>query len=178
MIYFISDTHFLHKNIIKYDNRPFSSIEEHDEMIIQNWNNTIGKNDTVYHLGDFSLGNPTKAEEIMKRLNGKINYIIGNHDEEDKRLLKRLESNFNVLGHAHSIKIDRQLIVLSHFPYQVWNKMHKGSFHLFGHSHGSLIDVIGRKKDVGVNCINYKPISYDEILLELSQIEIEKMDGH
>jgi len=77
-IFFTSDTHFGHKNILKYCNRPFVNVEEMDEVMIERWNGRIGKNDSVYHLGDFSFSSNPKT--YFERLNGKKILIIGNHD--------------------------------------------------------------------------------------------------
>ena len=80
MIYFIADTHFGYANIIKYENRPFCNVEEINRVIIDRWNQTVSKEDTVYHLGDFFLTYTKKQMEIMNRLNGEIILIRGNHD--------------------------------------------------------------------------------------------------
>ena len=88
MNYFISDLHFGHKNCLSFDNRPFKSIEENDEVIIKNWNNTVGIDDEVYLLGDISWYNATKTIEIFNNLNGRIHLIKGNHDS---KLLKNRE---------------------------------------------------------------------------------------
>ena len=67
-IFFTSDTHFGHSKIIDYCKRPFSSIEEHDKTLIQNWNNVVGQDDTVFHLGDFAYGNSQFISNIIKQL--------------------------------------------------------------------------------------------------------------
>lgn len=88
MNYFISDLHVGHTNVLSFDNRPFKSIEEHDEALIKNWNSVVGMDDDVYLLGDISWHNATKTIEIFNRLNGHIHLIKGNHDS---RLLKNRE---------------------------------------------------------------------------------------
>ena len=70
--FLISDTHIGHRNIIKYDNRPFASLDEHDGKIIELWNSIVGKDDLVYHLGDVCLCAPARAENVLYQLNGKI----------------------------------------------------------------------------------------------------------
>ena len=79
-IFFTSDTHFWHDNIIKFCNRPFNSIEEMNDTIIENWNKVVGKNDIVFHLGDFCFCGSDKFKDIIERLNGYIYLILGNHD--------------------------------------------------------------------------------------------------
>ena len=78
--YLVSDTHFNHSNIIKDCSRPFSNIEEMNKVIIDNWNNIVDKEDTVYHLGDFGFGTKEELKEIFDKLNGKKYLIMGNHD--------------------------------------------------------------------------------------------------
>ena len=78
--FFTSDTHFNHANIIKFCNRPFKDVEQMNEVMIANWNSVIGKDDTVFHLGDFCLGGAAEWTKILDRLNGKIYLIMGNHD--------------------------------------------------------------------------------------------------
>ncbi len=80
-IFFTSDQHFGHKNIIKFSNRPFNSVEEMDEMMIQRWNEKVGETDEVYHLGDVGLASSGKLRKILERLNGKIYLIKGNHEK-------------------------------------------------------------------------------------------------
>lgn len=80
--YFISDTHFGHESRIRLANRPFSSVDEMDEQLIENWNSRVGPEDTVYHLGDFCFRNARGAEHYRSRLNGTIHLIRGNHDSQ------------------------------------------------------------------------------------------------
>lgn len=80
MIYFISDTHFNHSNIIEYCNRPFNDIKEMNDTLINNWNSVVKKDDIVYHLGDFALADEEKLKELYSKLNGTIILIRGNHD--------------------------------------------------------------------------------------------------
>ncbi len=101
-IYVISDTHFNHKNIIDYCNRPFKDIDEMNNTIIYNWNRIVKKDDIVYHLGDFFLGSKFDLKDIVDRLNGAIYLIRGNHDRltvksyEDCgiKVLKKCSNNY------------------------------------------------------------------------------------
>lgn len=80
--YFTSDTHFSHGNILRYSKRPFVTIQEMGETLIQRWNSVVHANDTVYHIGDFVFGNYKQWESILKRLKGNIILIQGNHDRQ------------------------------------------------------------------------------------------------
>lgn len=76
----ISDTHFNHAKIIEYCNRPFSSVEEMNKTLIENWNSAVSKDDIVWHLGDFAMGTKEQVTQIVEQLNGRIYLVLGNHD--------------------------------------------------------------------------------------------------
>ena len=167
MIWFTSDTHFGHKNIIKYVPRPFSSVEEMDEALIENWNSRVKESDEVYHLGDVALCSPSKLKKILNRLNGKIYLIKGNHDDSAEACSDR----FEWIKDYYELEVNdpdgyqgKQLLVLFHYAMRVWQASHYGTYHLYGHSHGELPDdPTSLSFDVGVDCHNYAPINYDEI---------------
>lgn len=167
-VFYISDSHFWHKNVINFDKRPFDSIEEMNETIISNWNSVVGKDDTVFFLGDFAFAGIQKIQEIANRLNGIIHLIKGNHD--DYKILAKIGRFESIEGYKE-IRIDGVLVCMSHYPMIVWNGCHRNSIHIHGHSHGSLIntefgqDYYKRKViDVGCNNIDYTPISHAEII--------------
>ena len=140
MNYFISDLHFGHKNCLSFDNRPFKSIEENDETIIKNWNNTVGIDDDVYLLGDISWYNATKTIEIFNNLNGYIHLIKGNHDS---KLLKNreLQSRFCEITDYKELDIgDGKIVVLCHYPIPCFKNHYYGSYHLYGHVHTGFED--------------------------------------
>ena len=176
MYFFTSDTHFGHKNIIKYCNRPFESVHDMDKQLIANWNSVVGKNDTVFHLGDFAFYPQDITLGILSRLNGYINIVPGNHD---KNLVKALNSPENYLGlrvnlldsiHLQTFVVEDEKIpfVLCHYAMKAWDKAHYGAVHLYGHSHGTLADdPHSRSMDVGVDTNKYSPYSIDDILLHM-----------
>ena len=84
MDFFTSDLHINHDKILGYCNRPFSSVEEMNEALIINWNETVNTEDTVYILGDFLMGQRTRTKEFADRLNGYKILILGNHDNEEE----------------------------------------------------------------------------------------------
>lgn len=167
MIFFTSDTHFNHANIIKYCDRPFKNTDEMNEAIIKNWNEAVTDKDEIYHLGDFGFG--PNLDNMARRLKGKKYLIRGNHDR--KNYLKKLEPYFIWIKDTYQIKVQdkdapqgRQLIWLSHYAHKVWPQSHYGSYHLYGHSHGGMKDDITMLAfDAGVDCFDYRPISYPEV---------------
>lgn len=137
MNYYIADLHFGHKNALSFDSRPFKSIEEHDQALIDNWNNTVGMDDDVYILGDISWHNSTETISIFKQLNGVLHLIRGNHDN---KLLKNreLQSLFvEICDYKELDAGDNKIIVLSHYPIPCFKNHYYGSYHLFGHVHNS-----------------------------------------
>jgi calcineurin-like phosphoesterase family protein len=160
MIWFTSDTHFGHKNIIKYCNRPFKDVEQMNRTLIENWNARVAEGDTVYFLGDFCFGN---HEVYEAELNGNIMFIKGSHDP----WLKQYPYLFPL-----KTKIDGEdkLIVLCHYAMRSWEKSHYGSWHLFGHHHGRLAPY-GLSFEVGVECWNYAPVSLEKISARMKTLK-------
>lgn len=132
-----------------------------NESLIANWNSKVGPNDTIYHLGD--IGFSRSLDRILRRLNGRKIWILGNHDNKlvnDPKITRFFEDIYDV----HTVKWDGQEIFLSHYAHRVWNKSHRGAWHLYGHSHGSLADdPNSRSFDIGVDCHNYFPLSFQEV---------------
>jgi calcineurin-like phosphoesterase family protein len=160
--FFTSDTHFDHKNIIEYSNRPFSSVGEMNEKLIQNWNEVVSKDDVIYHLGDFAFTNPSK---FLTRLNGKIFTINGSHDDKNWPYLMEIypEGLKDEFG-------NKRLIVLCHYAMRSWGKSHYASWHLFGHHHGKL-ESYGLSFDVGVDCNNYYPFSLEDVAKKMKNLK-------
>jgi calcineurin-like phosphoesterase family protein len=163
--WFSSDTHFNHKNIIKYCNRPFDSVEEMNEGIVKNWNAVVTPEDTVWHLGDVTWGHFD-----MNRLNGKKNLILGNHDSED-----RITQYFEEVYIYHELKgliPKRRAIVLFHYPIESWNGKFYGSLHLHGHCHNTINNTGLLRFDMGVDCWDFKPVTIEAVLaLESKRME-------
>lgn len=187
-VFFTSDTHFGHKNIIKYCNRPFAHKDEMDEALIKNWNAKVKDGDIVFHLGDFSFS--SDAANIIRRLNGSIYLVSGNHDADavDKAFEilsaeNHKQTKFDILPNLFEVDIqvedEKMKFVLCHYPMKVWNKSHHGSIHLFGHCHGTLPDdKNSRSMDVGVDCNDYAPIHLDEVLVKMYNKVYKPKDHH
>ncbi len=134
--FFISDLHFGHKNVLGYDNRPWLNIEDHDNALIENWNDQVGYKDEVYILGDVSWHNVTKTIQIMESLNGNKHLIIGNHDS---RYVKNPDFRkcFNEVVDYKELGSKDDLIVLCHYPITCFKNHYYGAFHLYGHVHNT-----------------------------------------
>jgi calcineurin-like phosphoesterase family protein len=175
-IYFVSDTHFGHMKILEYCSRPFQDVAEMDASMIERWNSKVKPGDTVYHLGDFALVKDLDLiPKYARALNGQIHLIMGNHDQKREKGLK----GFAEVKHYKEITIGEQKIVLLHYAMKVWNKSHFGSWQLHGHSHGSLPrDYTMKQLDVGVDCWNYAPISFEEVEAEMKKHTFVPVDHH
>ena len=158
MIWFTSDQHFNHKNIIKYCKRPFKSLEEMEDTIINNFNKVVKANDTVWHLGDFTFSRTPGL--WLEKLNGKEhNLILGNHDHRD---IDGLTEIFNSVQEVKLLSVNNTRVFLSHYAHLIWPNRHYGTYHLFGHSHGTVNGVSG-SLDVGVDAQNFTPLSINDI---------------
>lgn len=182
-IFFTSDTHFGHKKIISIGRgRPFETVEEHDEGLIENWNSIVKRGDRVYHNGDISFHKPEQTIKILRRLNGQIFVQKGNHDPED--VLNTLLRENLIVGwrDIRDLQVgkgdDKQMIVMSHYPMVTWNRGHYGSWMLHGHSHGNLADDGNTRLDVGVDVWNYHPVSYEQIAQEMKGRTFKAVDHH
>ena len=178
-VFFTADHHFGHKRIIGYSGREFATTDEMDETMIRSWNGIVGLHDRVYHLGDFSFHKPDRTLNILCRLNGVKWLIQGNHD----RLGDDVKQHFQWVKDYHELKLGSRKIILCHYPFDTWRASHHGSWHLHGHSHGSLTTTRGGRLDIGVDCAfrmlgEYRPFHFDEITSELQNTTYKPVDHH
>lgn len=182
-VFFTSDTHFGHSKIIDYCKRPFSSIEEHDKTLIQNWNNVVRQDDIVFHLGDFAYGNSQFVSNIIKQLNGNIILIKGNHDL--RNMNPTLYNMFSDAVYQARILIDKQTVYLNHFPFLCFEhgdiNLYKDNYsiQLFGHVHSGPLTssedvnrlniLFPTQYDVGVDNNNFTPISWIDVKNKIKQ---------
>ena len=175
-VFFTSDTHFGHSNIIKYCARPFDNTNDMDEALINNWNAKVPKDGIVYHLGDFAWGSINYWEKIREQLNGEIILIYGNHDEKylNNKLMYKL---FKEVTPQKKIWINKIPIYINHYPFLCFGGSYKGlgaTWQLFGHVHSNprseegldhkrLVNCFPTQYDVGVDNNNFTPISFDEL---------------
>lgn len=158
---------------MEYCERPFKNGKEHDLSLIENWNSVVKEGDTVYHLGDFGFGSRPFLINIIKQLKGKIHFIRGNHDKSIKGEVLNL---FIDEGYYKEIKISDseigtdQKIILFHYPILSWHHVIYGSWQIHGHIHSKKISSEkSARLDVGVDCHNYRPISYDEVKIIMTR---------
>jgi len=181
MIYFTSDLHFGHKNVIRFCDRPYKDLDHMECMIINKFNETVGPEDTTYFLGDiFFYSNNEKIENVLSRMNGRKILIRGNHDRKGPNSLENL--GFDLVLEEAKIKLNGKRIILSHYPY--WLKddtldtryehrrpQDMGEWLLHGHTHDSKkINLDNRMIHVGIDAWN-RPVSESEISSLIAKAE-------
>lgn len=193
MIYFTSDLHLGHANAIKFTNRPFQSVEQMNDGLIRNINETVMTNDELWILGDFAFKvNMAAAKQFRDQINCKtVHMITGNHDKDYTR-----DHIFQSVQHYKELKNEYGKFILFHYPIYEWNGAHNGTIHLHGHIHSTgsyntanlqkkYIDRFPEKSfmkdsalglriyDIGVDANNYRPISITQIaeLMNLRSIK-------
>ena len=143
MKYYISDMHFFHKNVTKegnnFDNRPFNSFAEMHQYMKEKWNSKITNGDTVYILGDIAMrGTNEELIALVAQLKGRKVLIKGNHDDvSDMRYKNIFEEIYDYKEITDYVDQDAYKLVLSHYPVLMWNGQHRGTIHLYGHTHNT-----------------------------------------
>lgn len=161
-IYMIADLHFGGTNIIRYENRPFSSKEEMEQVLIDNWNSIVEEEDTVYVLGDFSTGQSEEQDaSILKRLKGRKILVMGNHDTH------RSPEKWRQLGFAECSPwpiVLKEFFMLSHEPMYLNRNMPYAN--IYGHVHGNVSyqTVTEQSACVSVERINYTPVDFETLV--------------
>ena len=178
-IFFVSDNHYGHSNIIGFCKRPFENVEEMDKKLIENWNNKVPKDGIVFHLGDFAWGGFNFWKKIREQLNGDIILIKGNHDI--KNLTPQAVGLFKDVTQQMRIEIEGRKIWLNHFPLLCYSGTYRDlqglEYNLFGHTHLSnhlsrnngkdcercFNNLFSTQYDVGVDFNEFAPISWYEV---------------
>lgn len=164
--WFTADLHLDHDAIRVFCNRPFDSRQEMNEALIHNWNEVVDKRDTVYILGDFAWRNHNK---YLSALRGRKILIRGNHDKMPQAVLRNFTEVHDLLGRAIRFGENGFYIFMCHYPMRSWDGRCQGSWHLHGHTHGS-IPPHGLSFDVGVDCWDYYPISMEQVINKINQL--------
>lgn len=190
-VYFISDFHFFHDNVIRFDKRPFSNVHEMHNEIVKCWNETVTKNDIVIYLGDLSFAkkkDENNVLDIINKLNGEIHFVLGNHDRiQDIKKTNRFSTiqdylELKLLHFDDESKVIETMFCCMHYPIYAWNKSHFGSILVHGHCHGNLhhgesASFYTNRRAIDVGCMlnAYKPMSYKEVIKKLDHIPLPKI---
>lgn len=160
--------------------RALQTIDEMNEILVDNINATVPEDAILFHLGDWSFGGFEKIEEFRSQINCKeIHIVAGNHDHHIER--GKAQHLFASQWKYLELKIGKMIFVLCHFPFQSWNHMSRGAYHLHGHVHlpGHLKMGNGRKMDVGVDGNNLFPYKLTDVIAELKdRVFVDENDHH
>lgn len=197
-IWFSSDSHYGHENIIKYCDRPFKDADHMDEVMIERWNDRVAEDDVVFHLGDVAMGDITRSLPKIARLNGKIIMISGNHDRTFSKMTKTRQAQwlpeyekyfYTVLGDFGTVlQVKDQLVRVSHFPYdgdhtdddryRSVRPVDDGMLLIHGHthSHERLSESVKGtvQYHVGVDAHDFYPVHYSDIEDDIVDYETRK----
>lgn len=171
-VWFTSDTHFGHENIIRFCNRPFINAAEMNAELIRRWRETVPDDGIIFHLGDFAHGSSRLWNDILNALPGHKYLILGNHDM--KAIRQGFMSHFELVTQQMTIRVGGQAIVLNHNPFLCYGGSYHDVWQLFGHVHSGPASHTGldhprlkmlfpRQYDVGVDNNDYRPISFVDV---------------
>jgi calcineurin-like phosphoesterase family protein len=195
-VWFTSDPHYGHKNIVKklsdWTNtdgcRDFNSVEEMNDAIVEGINSVVAADDTLYCLGDFNFGGIKNQKAFRSRLVcDNIHLILGNHDFNHGSIpVDSVSHGFTSVRPYAEITIGGKEIILFHYAQRVWNRQGKGSWHLYGHSHGMLPKLKNFSMDVGMDRdiktgpvkFNPVPINFYDLFTLFEDHKIHCEDGH
>jgi calcineurin-like phosphoesterase family protein len=158
--YFTSDQHWGHAAARSFYQRPFASVDEMDEVMIERWNAVVEPDDEVWHLGDFAVRQSAdRVASLLRLLNGHKHLVIGNNDDTT---VIGCAGWWSVKAYAELV-IDGIRLVLCHYPFRTWRDAGKGAINLHGHSHGRL-KPLSHQYDVGVDVWDFRPVRLTDIL--------------
>ena len=169
MIYYISDLHFGHRNVIGMDGRPFETIEEMDETLIRLWNERVTDEDDVYILGDFAYRNGNAASWYLRQLRGRKHLVIGNHDRVTTRDQQAM-AYFVSAEKLDWVMDNGRSVSLCHFPVAEWYGKRYGGYHVHGHLHNRRDEVyefmarFDRALNAGCMLNGYRPVTLEELV--------------
>ena len=178
-LFFTSDTHFDNANIIRYCNRPWNTVEEMNEGLVERWNAKVGPDDTVFHLGDFCFAGSAEWKKWRNKLNGHIILVRGNHD---RKMSSSMEGLFDAVFSQLQLTIDGRSVYLNHYPFLTyggcWRNEKDAVWQLFGHVHSGVLSSEGKdigklnmlfpyQYDVGVDNNNFTPISWEDVKIRI-----------
>jgi calcineurin-like phosphoesterase family protein len=170
MVFFTSDLHLGHQNIIRHCSRPFSDVDEMNHTLIDNWNSRVARNDEVWIVGDFSFRSEQDIPSYLEKLKGRKHLIIGNHDGS---WMKKADwsSSFESIDMLKYFSLDGHEIVLCHYPMMCWPHSNRGSYLVYGHIHGNtdmvfwpLIRDNPFMLNAGVDVNGFYPVTFAELV--------------
>jgi len=176
-----ADLHFGHRRIIELAHRPFDSLPEMHECLIESWNSMVGRHDRVFVLGDFGFHGPhADLAAIFDALAGEKHLVIGNHDESNPAVLGLPWASQTWFGR---IRDNKRRIFVCHYPMTTWPYAHHGHPHAHGHSHGTLTERRPRRGDVGIdvswpNRVSGEPLPFDVVYEVLTEERYAPVDHH
>ena len=188
LVWFTSDTHFGHENIIRFCNRPFNNVQEMNTELIRRWRETVPEDGIVFHLGDFAHGSSRLWNDILCAIPGRKYLILGNHDM--KCINQGFMNHFETVSQQMTIRVGGQTIVLNHNPFLCYGGAYRDVWQLFGHVHSGPNSISGldhpRLKmlfplqyDVGVDNNDYRPVSYAKVKANIeAQVTSAKATYH
>jgi calcineurin-like phosphoesterase family protein len=199
-VWLVSDSHYGHKNIVrgtsewsdKFRCRDFNTVEEMNTALVSGINDNVKENDVLIHLGDWSFNGMENIIDFRRRLNVKTIYLVfGNHDTNIVKNASIYEVFFEFLGGYTELQVDKQFIVLSHYPITSWNRAYRGSWMLHGHCHGTLFTdehpkhwyKTSKTMDMGVDCAyemfgEYRPFKFSEVKDIMDKRSFKTVDHH
>lgn len=189
-VFFTSDWHIGHANVITYSNRPFKDVSHMSRVLINNFNAVVSPDSVTYFLGDMGLGNGEELAKVISELNGTKVLLLGNHDKNSTSMYAK---GFDVVLNAATLYIAQEKVTISHcpllgipredvsgmkgaMPFACWHGDHKntaftieneGQYHLHGHIHspnrGKSTRILHKQFDVGIDANKYRPVSISQI---------------
>ena len=166
---YIADLHFGHKNVIRFDHRPFADVEEMDNCLIKLWNERVYADDIVYIVGDLCYRGGKLPSWYLKQLKGHKILILGNHDKvtlNDKGSYKYLENIESIMN----VNDNGKQIVLCHYPMAEWNGFFHDTYHIYGHIHNNknqayeIMKHFDNALNAGCMINGYTPVSLKELI--------------
>ena len=174
---FTADHHFNHKLLA--DIREFKNVWAMNNHMVKCWNEVVKPGDIVYHLGDLCFpnkGDGWDVKDILAGLTGQIILILGNHDHKNMGLYKDCKKIVKMVDIEYIKLYKVRRVMLCHYPMLTWRASLHGSWHLHGHCHGNLPEMDGYRLDVGVDCHNFYPLTEYQVINEMQNRKICKID--
>ncbi len=164
-VFFTSDQHYGHAEIVTYCNRPYRNTQVMTRDIVKKHNSVVEEEDMVYHVGDFAFAGPDRisyVQNLLDRLNGTHILILGNHDHINP--MKLVDAGFRSVHTSLEIIVDGKDVVMAHDP-SIWNVVPIGPIFICGHIHNLFKTIPGKNiVNAGVDVWDFFPASFEQIM--------------